>query len=164
MMYSEVEWRGYWDDIATMENLKRKYPDIETFFFGTDQRTRGLPGWIRYFRNPKQDFIIQEIYNRCSIYRCPSWTKVWLLPPTEVIACDCALFSTVIGGVKDYAIEGVTALLSSPNYPESLALRMEEFSRDDRKRIASIRNDANLIREFDWRKSALQLNRYKMMY
>src|SRR3546814_10779305 len=55
----------------------------------------------------------------------------WHLPPAEAMACGCAVVSTDIPGVFDYALEGTTALLAPPGDSATLADRLTELLDDD---------------------------------
>jgi glycosyltransferase involved in cell wall biosynthesis len=160
MMYSDVEWKGSKDGITALETLKASHPDLEAILFGVGRRPKDLPRWIEYVQNPDQEYLVREIYNRSSIYLCPSWTEGWHLPPAEAMACGCALVSTDIGGVRDYAIDGVTALLAPVRSPGELARRADELLQDDGRRITIAREGKSLISKFDWEKSSSLLEEY----
>src|SRR3546814_17749375 len=61
----------------------------------------------------------------------------WHLPPAEAMACGCAVVSTDIPGVFDYALEGTTALLAPPGDSATLADRLTELLDEDRKSVVS---------------------------
>lgn len=51
----------------------------------------------------------------------PSWQEGCQLPPMEAMACKCAVVTTNVGGIPDYAVAGQTALISDPRDPQALA-------------------------------------------
>ena len=114
MLYSETQVKGSHDGIRALEMAKRQAPQLAAVLFGVSARPKNLPPWIEYFSQPGIEELVGDIYNGSSIYLCPSWTEGWHLPPAEAMACGCAVVSTDIGGVRDYAEHGVTALLSPP--------------------------------------------------
>jgi glycosyltransferase involved in cell wall biosynthesis len=67
------------------------------------------------------------------------------------------LVTTDIGGTRDYAIHGKTALVSAPEDSEALAqniIRLIE-NEDERRRIAE--NGYNYIKQFTWDRATDQL-------
>ncbi|NRV83717.1 hypothetical protein [Clostridium beijerinckii] len=86
MMYSDVEWKGSIDGIEAFENIKKEINDISVKIFGKCKRPDNLPMWIKYYENPSQDILVNEIYNKSSIFYvlvgmkdggCLRW-KQWL--------------------------------------------------------------------------------------
>lgn len=57
--------------------------------------------------NPAQH---RQFYNDCDIWIFTSSNEGLHIPPMEAGLCNCALVGPEIGGVKDYAIHGTTAL------------------------------------------------------
>lgn len=114
MLYSESQVKGSHDGIRALELAKQEVQQLRAVLFGVSPRPQSLPSWIEYsYRAPLEE-LVDSIYNGSSIYLCPSWSEGWHLPPAEAMACGCAVVSTDIGGVRDYAEHAVTALLSPP--------------------------------------------------
>lgn len=157
MLYHPAAWKGGRDGIRALQLAKERHPDLRAVFFGTGAKPPDLPPWIEYRRNPPQDDLVRSVYNGSSIYLCPSWTEGWHLPPAEAMACGCALVSTDIGGVRDYASEGDTALLAPPRQPEALASRLIQALDNDSLRQRLARSGVRRILEFTWERSAALL-------
>jgi glycosyltransferase involved in cell wall biosynthesis len=104
--------------------------------------------------DPPQERIVKEFYNRSSIILSSSLHEGFALPPAEGAACGCAIVATDSGGIRDYAQDGVTALLSSPGDPQALAQNLCRLLADDdlRVRLAHAANER--LREFTWRRSS----------
>lgn len=153
MMFSSIEWKGSWDGVKALELARRKFPNLKATLFGVPARPSALPRWIEYWQNPPQDMLVKEIYNKSAIYLCPSWIEGFGLPPAEAMACGCAVVSTDNGGVRDYAIPGETALLSSPKDPEGLAKNILKLLENDALRIQIARAGHELIKTFTWERS-----------
>ena len=154
MMYGELPLKGGADGLKALDLAKEKFPLLEAVLFGTGPRPNGLAKWIAYYRNPPQDFLVQNIYNSCSIYLCPSWLEGWALPPAEAMSCGCALVSTDIGWVHDYAKQGQTALLSEPRNYQALVMNLLRLLEDDSLRAEVAHNGYALVQQFTWEKSA----------
>lgn len=161
MLYSPVEWKGSTDGVKALEIVHTKDPNVQAVLFGTpSQRPLWLPGWISYIPNPPQEALVNDIYNGSCIYLCPSWTEGWHLPPAEAMACGCAVVSTNIGGVRDYAVHGKTALLSPPHDPSALAENLIRALEDDDLRVQLARAGNDNIRRFTWERAGGQLVEY----
>lgn len=157
MLYHKDDWKGSPDGIKALELAKKEYPELKAFLFGTFSPPSTLPKWIKYFKNPAQETLVKEIYNGSSIYLCPSWSEGWHLPPAEAMACGCAVVSTDIDGVKDYAIHNETALLSPPNNPETLAENLLTLLNNDKLRIKLSKAGNKNIQRFTWDNATTKL-------
>ncbi len=160
MLFSELEWKGSAEGVKALEAVKERLPSVQAMLFGVKPRPRWLPRWIRYVADPPQSFLVDQIYNRSSIYLCPSWTEGWHLPPAEAMACGCAVVSTDIGGVRDYCEHERTALLCPPRDPESLAANVVRLLEDDRLRVQLAKAGHERIQQFSWEKSTDLLERF----
>lgn len=160
MMFSPGEWKGSADGVVALEEARTVDPDFEAVLFGMSPRPRWLPQWIEYRRNPSQQELVHSIYNSASIYLCPSWTEGFALPPAEAMACGCAVASTACGGVLDYAENEVTALVSPPRAPRSLAANLRRLLEDEELRINIASKGHKKIRSFTWERSTDALERY----
>ena len=119
-----------------------------------------LPGWIDYRQDPSPGELVSGVYNGSSIYLCPSYLEGFHLPPAEAMACGCAVVSTDIGGVRDYAEHEVTALLSPPRQPEALARNLLRLLEDDGLRVRLAESGNRRIREFTWERSTQLLEEF----
>jgi L-malate glycosyltransferase len=154
MLYSSIPCKGASLGLEILARARAALPDLTAVLFGGAPRPRGLPRWITYIRDAKQAQLAKYVYNRSAVYLCPSLSEGWHLPPAEAMACGCALVSSDIGGVADYAIDGATALLYPAGDVEAGARRLVELFHDDRGRHALAENGAALVRTFSWDRSA----------
>jgi glycosyltransferase involved in cell wall biosynthesis len=157
MLHSGWEWKGAVDGIAALEIARSSVPDLQAVLFGTGPRPKDLPGWIEYAQDPPQDNLVDEIYNGSSVYLCPSHAEGWHLPPAEAMGCGCAVVSTDIDGVRDYAVDGSTALLSPTRDPEALARNLVRVLEDDPLRLRLARTANQEIQRFRWESSTEEL-------
>jgi len=164
MLYSSLEWKGSKEGIGALKIVKNEFKDLKVVLFGTDKKPPSLPNWIKYYRNPPQKTLVEDIYNRSSIYLCSSWAEGWALPSTEAMACGCAVVSTDIAGVSEYAINEFTALLSEPRNPGKLAENILTLLRNNDLRIKLALNGNKKIKTFEWDKSIDKLEKVFMEY
>lgn len=160
MLYSKALWKGSDDGIKALQIAKERVPELEAVLFGTPSRGDNIPKWIEYHQDPPQQLLVDEIYNGSSIYLCPSWVEGWHLPPAEACACGCAVVSTDIGGVRDYAIHNETALLSPPKDPFKLAENLIHLLLDDELRVRIARRGNENIKNFTYERSTDMFEQY----
>jgi len=154
MMHSPVDFKGSRDGVAAMQMVKERFPDVPMVLFGTGRRSSWIPKWMTYVRNPPQRQIVEELYNNSSIVLSPSLTEGFALPPAEGAACGCAIVATDSGGIRDFAEQGVSALLSPPRDPEALANNLCRLLADDDLRIRLAHAANKRIKQFTWERSS----------
>lgn len=135
MLWSTAPVKGGADGVSALEAARRQVPGLEAVLFGVTPRPARLPSWIQYVHNPSPRRLVDEVYNASSIYLCPSWSEGWHLPPAEAMACGCAVVSTDIEGVRDYARHGRTALLAPVRDTAALAANIVRLCGDEEERL-----------------------------
>jgi glycosyltransferase involved in cell wall biosynthesis len=108
---------------------------------------------VKYYREPRQEFLVSEIYNKSAIFLSSSWTEGFALPPAEAGSCGCAIVSTNSGGIMDYVEDGETGLLSAPKLPEALGRNLCKVLDDDNLRQRLAENGRKRLSELSWAKS-----------
>jgi L-malate glycosyltransferase len=156
MLYSSEVYKGGALGIAMLERAKQRVPALTAALFGVVPAPH-LPPWIAYTRGAAPRELVESIYNRAAVYLCASLSEGWHLPPAEAMACGCALVSSDIGGVRDYATHQQTALLYPAGDIPAGADRLVQLLRDDAERIALARRGRDAIAQFSWERSADQL-------
>lgn len=156
MLASTSPIKGLDIGLAALEEVRRKVPHVRSTLFGVQPRPAQIPAWIDYVRNPSRDELV-ALYNSSSVYLCPSRGEGWHLPPAEAMACGCALVTTNIGGVADYAMADATALVAPVDDVRSLAEGVVRVLTDDTLRHRLIAAGSGQIRSFSWERSARKL-------
>jgi glycosyltransferase involved in cell wall biosynthesis len=85
-----------------------------------------------------------------AVYLHTSHIEGWPLPPAEAMACGAALVASANQGVREYAEDGVTALLSPPADPALLADRLATLLGDDALRVHLAAAGAERIAGYSW--------------
>jgi glycosyltransferase involved in cell wall biosynthesis len=160
MPYRSEKWKGIPDGIKAFEIAKEKYPQIQLVMFGPST-ARDLPGYVEYHRSPYGERL-RRIYTSCDIFLFPSHAEGFGLPPMEAMACKCAVAATNVGGIPDYTIPGVTALVSPPGCPDLLAENLIRLIEDKelREKVASAGHD--YVGKFTWDKATDKLDKLFM--
>jgi len=160
MMFAQIPFKGSPDGIAALKLVKAKHPNLTAVLFGTPQRQPSIPDWIEYHQSPPQDFIVNEIYNKSSVFICPSLSEGFFLPSAEAACCGCAIASTDNGGAQEYVEDGVTGLLSPPGNPEALAENICLLLGDEALRTRLAKACNSYVARFSWDESANHLERF----
>jgi glycosyltransferase involved in cell wall biosynthesis len=162
MLFAPGRIKGAAEGIEALKIAKTRYPDLKAVFFSASRRLPIVPDWVDFYRNPAQEFIINEIYNKSQIFLAPSWTEGSPLPPAEAACCGCALVTTDIDGFREYIEDGVTGLMSPAKDSARLAENLCTVLGNDelRQRLATAANKA--IMRFDWEQSTDLLERFLM--
>ena len=158
-MYQKTPWKGAEDVIAVFGRLHERYPNLRMSMFGLDLRPPQIPGWLDYIRNPSQA-ALRELYNSHSIYVGASREEGWGLPPAEAMACGCAFVGTDIGGFREYAINGRTALLSAPGDRDAMFENLRRVIENPELLSRLQKTGTEHICQFTWDKSGTKLEGY----
>jgi glycosyltransferase involved in cell wall biosynthesis len=149
MLYHWSEWKGVPMGIEALARVRQAVPDLEVVFFGALPRAATVPEWATYIERPL-GAELARLYNSSSIFVSPSWSEGWPLPPAEAMACGCALVTSDSGGVRDYALDGVTALIAPPKDASALADRVLRLLADDDLRQRLAHSGHARIQVFTW--------------
>lgn len=133
--------------------LRRKHNGIKFKCFGFEN-FHHIPDFIRFFRNPSEDDII-NLYRTSDIFLYTAFYEGFGLPPAEAMACKCAVVGSNTAAVPEYAVNNETALLTSPGNQDEMIDRIE-YLMNDRNRLEEISNAGfmHVRRILDWNNSA----------
>lgn len=154
MMVSSEPVKGSADGLEALRITREKFPDWKVMLFGTGRRLPGIPSWAEYYRNPPQDFIVNQIYNGSRILLSPSWSEGFAFPPAEAACCGCAVVATDSGGIREFIEHGVTGLLSPVKDPRTLAENLRLLIENDALRIRLAEACGRVVAQLSWEKSA----------
>jgi glycosyltransferase involved in cell wall biosynthesis len=153
------------DGLAVLAEVKRRMEEAEATVFSPAPPVHETASWMTVLTNPPQKLIVNQIYNRSSVFLCTSRYEGFGLPCIEAMACGAALVTTANGGSADYAVDGETALVCEPGDVAGLADGIERLLRDDELRIRLAQQGMEYIREhFDWDASAGKLEAFLTEY
>ena len=159
-MYSTQQFKGVPDALAVLGSYHEHFPAVPVSMFGVSPRGAEIQDWIQYYRNPDQEILVEQIYNRHSICLGASLTEGWGLPPAEAMACGCAFVGTDIGGFREFATHGETALLSPPGDRTGLLRNLTSMTEDASLRERIQRRGTEQIQRFTWEAAGSALENY----
>jgi glycosyltransferase involved in cell wall biosynthesis len=154
MLFSHVPLKGARDGVEALEIAKDQHPELKAILFGTGRHANWIPKWAQYHREPAQDFIVREIYNKASIFLSSSWAEGFALPPAEAACCGCAVVATDSGGIADFIENDQTGLLSAPKDPQALGVNLCRLLENEGLRLRLAENARQRLSTFTWKKSA----------
>lgn len=122
LLYSHKKWKGCDVSLAAFAQAAQQIKNLRLIAFGEGKPSPALPlpAGSEYFHQPEQDSI-KDIYSRCDVWLCGSWTEGFCLPPLEAMACRCPVVSTQVGGLGDFIRNGIEGYLVPPGNADALA-------------------------------------------
>jgi len=154
MLHHDYEWKGVKEGLAVFEAAKKEFPELKLVMFGARKKKIDID--CEYYYNPAQEKIA-DMYNSCDIFLWPSWGEGLGMPPMEAMACKCALVTTDTGGGRDYAIDGITALVSPSKNPEALFNNLKRILMDEELVRTLAENGFNYIKKFKWEDAVVKM-------
>jgi glycosyltransferase involved in cell wall biosynthesis len=128
MIYSRISWKGCDVILAAIALVTQKIPNLQVVCFGEGEPSADLPlpPPTTYIRCPDQSEI-KDIYARCDVWICGSYSEGFGLPVVEAMACRCPVVSTEVGGPIDLIEPGVNGYLAPIGDVEQLAAGIESI-------------------------------------
>jgi len=151
-------FKGTEDAVRALAIVRAQTPAMPRVWSYGARRPGFLPAWVEYHGRPSNDGL-RALYNRTAIFVVPSHYEGWGLPGAEAMACGAALVSTDNGGVRVYATDGQTALLSPPQDPAALAGNILKLLRERASRIALAERGYERIHTFTWERAISAMER-----
>ena len=156
MLHHEYAWKGVADGLQAVAQLRPRFPALRLVAFGVKPPREPL-GYDEFHANPPQERL-RELYGGCAIYLCPSWDEGLGMPSMEAMACGAALVTYDNGGCRDYAHDGLTALVARRRDIGDLAAKLARMLEDAALREKVAATGAGFIRsEFDWDRAVAKL-------
>lgn len=125
-----------------------RIPQIKVILFSVYDRPNDLPGYCDFIKQPTVS-LLNQLYNKASIYVGPSHVEGWGLTVGEAMQCGCAVACTDNKGYLEMARDEETALTSPIGDAESLAENIIRFIEDDALRVRIASNGESFIHNCD---------------
>lgn len=119
MLFHHDKRKGCDVGMNVLHRLKKRYPDLKAFLFGSPERPKDFPDWIEYTCSATQEQVAR-IDNNAAVFLCPSRQEGYGLTGLEGMACGCALVTTDCKGIMEYAVDGYNALVCEVDDEEAL--------------------------------------------
>jgi glycosyltransferase involved in cell wall biosynthesis len=110
MLHHDYAWKGVADGLEAVSRARARGAALHLAGFGVKAPRDGTP-YDEFHANPPQSEL-GGLYSGADVYLCPSWDEGLGMPSMEAMACGAALVTYDNGGCRDYARNGVTALVA----------------------------------------------------
>lgn len=152
MLYHKAEVKGCTDGLEALNIVKKKFPALQVYMFGTPLRPKSLPEWYHYSQTPDKD-THNRLYNEAAIFVGTSRVEGWGLTIGEAMICGCAVACTDTLGYREMVTPNVTGLVSSIENPKALAANIIRLIDDDQLRYRIAETGNKSIQQFSIEKS-----------
>ena len=145
--------------IYTCEILKKEYPSVKFRAFGV-KKYHNLPEYIEFTENPS-DEKLTDIYSTSDIFLFSSRYEGFGSPPSEAMACKCAIVANKVAAIPEYSEHMKTAVHADPDDKEGL-YKGAKFLLDNQGKLKEISEAAYMhIREFmNWDNSIIHFEKF----
>ena len=141
--------RGFNILIEVLKSLHKERKDIEIILFGTeDLSSRELPFSYKDYGKIWDRNIIAEIYSSSHVLIDVSTFQGFGLPGLEAMACGTPVVLTNVGGITEYAKDGVNCLMVNPNDIKSIVDAIEAILDNPSLRKKLIKGGRNTAQKF----------------
>ncbi len=154
MLYYPEERKGGADGITAFMLAREKHPDMKLILFG---HRPTIPVTFDEIHENISGDDVRRYYNSLDLFMSTSWQEGFGLPGLEAMACGIPLVTTDSGGVRDYAINGETALVTPPRNPEAIADALIRLIDNGNLRERLRQNGLAKAAEFSWDASVTAL-------
>jgi len=156
MLHHDYAWKGVREGIEAVASVRSRHPEVRLVGFGVKPPREALP-YDEFYQNLPQERLAW-LYSRCPIYLCPSWDEGLGMPSMEAMACGAALVTFDNGGSRDYAKDGVTALVAPHRDVAALARCLDRMVSDATLRAQIAARGREFVTEsFDWDRATVRL-------
>ncbi|HOV21567.1 MAG TPA: glycosyltransferase family 4 protein [bacterium] len=149
------EHKGMEDGFWVMNMLKEKYPSLEFYLLGWEKEKK-IPPFVKFTEGLTSEKV-REFYRQIDILIYPSKLDACPNPPMEGMASKCAVITTNVGGIADFVIPGVTALVNEPG--EKAEMLKNAIALIENKKLWEKISNAGYekIKEFSYEKQGQKL-------
>jgi L-malate glycosyltransferase len=147
LMAHEAEFKGVREAIEALSTVKERYPQAEIKMFGMCRKP-AAPFEFEYRREASYEEQL-ALYQEATIFLWPSHKEGWGLPPTEAMACKCAVVATDTGCIP-IINNGKNLILAEAKNPASLAEGVIKLIEDRALREKIAEDGFSRINEQGW--------------
>jgi glycosyltransferase involved in cell wall biosynthesis len=156
MLHHDYPWKGVADGVEAVARARARGANLHLVGFGVRTPREPLP-FDEFHANPPQG-ALAALYSGADVYLCPSWDEGLGMPSMEAMACGAALVTYDNGGCRDYADDGVTALVARRRDVDALAANLARavLEPELRARVAAA-GQRLVTTAFDWDRAVARM-------
>jgi glycosyltransferase involved in cell wall biosynthesis len=164
MLHHPAANKGSEDGLAAIAEVRRTLPDVEAVVYGARRPDHELPAWARFHFRPDLATLVDDVYNGAQVFLQPSRSEGFPRPGLEAMASGCAVVTADNGGCREYAVDGITALVTPPGDVPAMAGAVVRLLEDDALRHTIAAQGVAHAAQFDWDRSGALLERFLVDY
>ena len=145
-------WKGEREAKKLVKEIGTR-SDVEIHSYGSGQIDS-----VEYLNHHSDvsDRKLRRLYSNADIFVLPAWVEGFGLPPLEAMACKCAVVTTNVGAVPDYAEDGETALIVPPRDSSALINAVRELLENDKKRSQLQKQSYKAVNRYTWQDATIK--------
>ncbi|WP_160163084.1 MULTISPECIES: glycosyltransferase family 4 protein [Haloferax] len=143
-----IPWKGEREAKELIQAIGDSY-DVEIHTYGEKMKNESYSEHVNQHPNISDDEL-RHLYSNSDIFVIPSWVEGCQLPPLEAMACKCAVVATNVGGVPDYAEDGVTASVVPPRDSSALINAVSELIENEEQRKRLQQEGHKKVKSYTW--------------
>jgi glycosyltransferase involved in cell wall biosynthesis len=140
------------------ELKKYQLTHVNIFAFGPHP-IKSIPVSVKYYDFPS-DIELSQLYGKAHIFVYTSKYEGYGLPPLEAMACGCAVISTDVGAVGEYADSESIILCDVEQAKERIPLEVMELIRNPQKIKALGINGIAAANKLKWEDHILEIESF----
>jgi len=154
MARPETPRRGFENMVEAFRLIHQERPHVEFMLYGTENLSQlygdlGFPYFdLGVIRDTDE---LCKHYNQCDIFVDPSHYQGFGQPALESMACRLACVLTNVGGVHEYAKDGVNCLLIPPRDPQACCNAVLQLLDDPELRLRLATNGRRTVEQMPMR-------------
>lgn len=156
MPYHILPKKGTEIGLEVLARLKKEYPEATITLFGAYKVKQRIDFDHRFVYRPTGD-ALRDVYCTADIFINPCLEEGFGLTPMEAMASKCAVVTTDVGAISEYAINDETALIVKPGDKEELYFAVKQLVENEilRKKISERGYES--MKNHTWQKASRQL-------
>jgi glycosyltransferase involved in cell wall biosynthesis len=104
-----------------------------------------------FFKGFVSHDTLPEYLQACDIFIRPSRSEGLGNSFLEAMAAGIPVIATPVGGIPDFLVDGETGLLCEVDNPQSIAQKIEKFTKDMESRRYIVANAQKMVQQkYDW--------------
>jgi glycosyltransferase involved in cell wall biosynthesis len=154
--------KGFAIGVEAFRIVQKKIPNAKLILFGTSKPADDV-SYEELHLNISGGQV-RDYYNSLDVYVSSSYQEGFGLPGLEAMACGVPIVTTDSGGVREYAVDGETAIVCPPGDAAALADAMARLHKDSILQDRLRKNGLQKAKEFTWERSITKMEKFLLEY
>lgn len=146
--------RGFTTLVKSFKKLKKQFPKIRIHLFGDDLKNQSIPFQFKDLGVVVGRNDLCQAYSDADVFIDASDFQGFGRPALEAMACGTACVVTDVGGVNEYACDGVNALMVPPKAPDEITRAVARLIQDTPLRDRLVKSGLQTVRDYCHKREA----------